>query len=251
MKINCIIVDDEPENLKYLQQIIEDIDDVEIVKSFTDGSSFLESIPNIKFDMCILDNRLPDINGVDCAKKLRGKKIIFVSAHDIAAHDAFEVNAIDVLKKPVSKSRLEAAVKKCRNLIINEKGYVFIKTNTHGKMRFKLDDIIYITSDENNQYKKIITKEGEQIKTLKTSLEELIIKLPNDKFCIINKREILNTYYFKSFIGKYCVKINISSFDNKKSNNELKVRDKNRPDDLAIGEKYLPDLLKIIGEDEV
>lgn len=97
-------MDDEPENLKYLQQIVEDIENVEIVKSYTDGLSFLEGVKTIKFDMCILDNKMPDISGVECAKLLKGKKVIFVSAHDVAAHDAFDVNAIDVeacLKVPL------------------------------------------------------------------------------------------------------------------------------------------------------
>lgn len=99
MKINCVIVDDEPENLKYLQQIVEDIDTVEIVKSFTTGMSFLEGLKDLKVDMCILDNKLPDIDGVELAKKLKSIKVIFVSAHEISAYDAFAVNAVDVLRK--------------------------------------------------------------------------------------------------------------------------------------------------------
>ncbi|MBI3234875.1 MAG: response regulator, partial [Bacteroidetes bacterium] len=122
MKINCVIIDDEAENLKYLQQIIEDIDNVEVIKSYTSGESFLEEAPNLKFDICVLDNRLPNITGIECAKKLRGKKIIFVSAHEVSAHDAFDIKAIDVLKKPVIKDRLENAIRKARNLILNEKG---------------------------------------------------------------------------------------------------------------------------------
>lgn len=239
MKINCIIVDDEPENLKYLQQIVEDIEDVEIVKSFTDGASFLEGVKTLKFDMCILDNRLPDISGVDCAKVLKGKKVIFVSAHDVAAHDAFEVNAIDVLKKPVSKARLESAVKKCRNIIINEKGYVFFKTSSHGKMRFILNDIIYIKTDDNSQYKIIVTKDNEEIKTQKITLEDLMLKLPNDKFCIINKKEILNSYYFKSFIEKDRISIKLTKEE----------KSKRSYIELDIGEKYLTQLKALIGDD--
>jgi DNA-binding LytR/AlgR family response regulator len=239
MRISCVIVDDEPENLKYLQQIVEDIENVEIVKSYTDGLSFLEGVKTIKFDMCILDNKMPDITGVECAKLLKGKKVIFVSAHDVAAHDAFDVNAIDVIKKPVSKSRLEAAIKKCRNIIINEKGFVFFKTSTLGKMRFVLSDIVYIRTDENPQYKVIVTKDGEEIKTQKTTLEDMMSKLPQDKFCIINKKEILNTHYFQSFIEKDRISIKLMR----------EVKSKKMAIELDIGDKYLTNLKTLVGDD--
>ena len=232
MKINCVIVDDEPENLKYLQQIVEDIDTVEVVKSFSDGFSFIQGLKDLKVDMCILDNRLPDISGVEIAKKLKNVKIIFVSAHDISAHEAFAVNAVDVLKKPVTKDRLEQAIKKCRDKIINEKGYVFFKTS-EGKSRFKLDDIVYIKSEENTAYKFIITKDGEEIKTLKITLEALMEKLPNDRFCFINRATILNTLYFKTFGKEDRVFL------------DFKVNSKQKY--LDSGEKYLANLKQIIG----
>ena len=227
MKINCIIVDDEPENLKYLQQIVEDIDDVEIIRSFTDGSSFLEGIKSLKFEMCILDNRLPDISGVECARALKDKKIIFVSAHELPADVAFDLNAIDVLRKPVTKERLELAVKKCRNKIVNDKGYVFIKTSALGKMRFKLDDIVYIKTDENPQYKIIVTKEGEEIKTQKYSLEDLMNRLPDEQYIVISKKEILNSTYFRSFKGKDLILLNhFTMINGKKKDVELTVSEK-------------------------
>lgn len=232
MKINCVIVDDEPENLKYLQQIVEDIDTVEVVKSFSDGNSFLDGIKNIKVDMCILDNRLPDIAGVELAKKLKNIKIIFVSAHDISAYDAFAVDAVDVLKKPVTKDRLEQAIKKCRDKIINERGYVFFKT-TEGKSRFKLDDIVYIRSEDNTAYKYIITKDGEEIKTLKGTLESLLEKLPNDRFCFLNRGTILNSLYFKTF--------------GKEDRVFLDFKVGNKQQYLDSGEKYLDNLKQIIG----
>ena len=235
MKINCVIVDDEPENLKYLQQIVEDIDTVEIVKSFTTGMSFLEGVKDLKVDMCILDNKRPDIDGVELAKKLKSIKVIFVSAHEISAYDAFAVNAVDVLRKPVTKDHLERAVRKCRDQIIIEKGYVFFKT-TEGKTRFKLDDIVYIRSEENSAYKFIITRDGDEIKTLKTSLAELLEKLPDDRFCYINRATILNSLYFKTF--------------GKEDRVFLDFKIKNRQVSIDSGEKYVENLKQLIGYGE-
>lgn len=206
MKINCIILDDEPENLKFLQQIVEDINDVVIVKSFTDAHSFTEQIKELDFDMCILDNRLPDGNGVELAKKLRNKKIIFVSAHDISAHEAFDVNAIDVLRKPVSVERLEEAIKKCRNKIINEKGFAFFKTS-EGDMRFKWPDIVYIKTDGGTQAKLFITTDGE-VRALKLNFEYILSKLPYDLFCQVSKSHIINTQYFKTLKNSETIVLN-------------------------------------------
>lgn len=222
MKINCVIVDDIAENLRSLQNIIEEIDGVEVVKSFTDAKSFKEGINSIVFDMCILDNHLPDGTGIELAKKLRGKKVIFVSAHEISAYDAFDLNAVDVLKKPVSPDRLKLAIKKCRDKIMNEKGYVYIQTFELGKTRFKLDDIIYFKTKKDGKY--IVTKQDEKLLTGRKSLEQLMEKLPENRFCIINKGEILNHSYLKAFKEKDLIVIDY--LDEDKNYIELTVGDK-------------------------
>ncbi len=199
MKIKCVILDDEAENLKSLQQVIDNIDDVEVVRSFTDATTFTEGIKQISFDMCIMDNHLPDGKGVDLAKSLKGKKIIFVSAHDFSAYDAFDSNAIDVIRKPVTTERLEKAIKKCRDKIINDKGYVFLKT-TEGKTKFSLDDIICIETDEiNSEYKWIMCSNGDKTKTNKITFPDLLQKLPAERFFELNKQCIVNIIFIKSF----------------------------------------------------
>lgn len=235
MKINCVIVDDEPENLKYLQQVVEDINDVVIVKSFTDAISFINDYKELAFDMCILDNHLPDGKGLELAKRLVHKKVIFVSAHDISAHEAYDVNAIDVLKKPVSPDKLRTAIKKCRDKIINEKGYVAFSTE-QGKTRFKLDDIVYIETINDTACKMIITNNGERLKTIKYSLLEILQKLPTNIFCQVNSAAILNTNYFKT-LGK---------------ENRIRLTFDDRTKDPAYEyctDKYLPDFKKLVGLD--
>jgi two-component system, LytTR family, response regulator len=231
MKINCVILDDEPENLKYLQQITEDIKDVVIVKSFSDATSFLKEIVNIQFDMCILDNHLPDGTGIEVAKTLRNKKIIFVSAHDIDAYEAFDLNAIDVIKKPVSKQRLQEAIKKCRNKIINEKGFVFFNTN-EGIRKFKWEEIVYITTEDRSQSKSIITKD-EKVKTSKLDFDKMLSKLPDNLFCQVHKSFLLNTQYFKSLINNETIVLN------HKENNISKK--------IETGGKYVNQLKRMVG----
>ena len=234
MKINCVIVDDEPENLKYLQQIVEDINDVVIVKSFTDANSFVNSYKDLAFDMCILDNHLPDGKGLELARRLLHKKVIFVSAHDISAHEAYDVNAIDVLKKPVSPDKLRTAIKKCRDKIINEKGYVFFKT-ADGNMKFKWEDIIYITTTEDSQSKNIVTTDG-VVRTGKIDFTTMLSKLPANLFCQASRSHVLNTQYFKSF-----------------RNNEsivLTFKENNKNIIISTGGIFLENVKKLVGYQE-
>ena len=254
MKINCVIVDDEPENLKYLQQIVEDINDVVIVKSFTDANSFVNSYKDLAFDMCILDNHLPDGKGLELAKRLMHKKVIFVSAHDISAHEAYDVNAIDVLKKPVSKERLQAAIKKCRDKIINEKGFAFFKTS-EGNMKFKWQDIIYIKTGGESQAKLFITTEGE-VRALKLDFEYILSKLPDDLFCQVSKSHIINTQYFKTLKDAETIVLNFKerSIVKKKKNKEfikevemVKLKEEKTYTEIKCNPKNLERLKILVG----
>lgn len=235
MKINCVIVDDEPENLKYLQQVVEDINDVVIVKSFTDANSFINGYKEVAFDMCILDNHLPDGKGLELARKLMHKKVIFVSAHDISAHEAYDVNAIDVLKKPVSPDKLRATIKKCRDKIINEKGCAVFATE-HGKTKFRLDDIVYIETINDTAAKIITTSNGDRLQTTKYSLTEILQKLPSNVFCQVNSSTVLNTNYFKTLGKENRISLR---FDEESKN----------PKNNYCTDKYLYEFKKTVGLD--
>jgi DNA-binding LytR/AlgR family response regulator len=235
MRINCVIVDDEPANLKGLQQIVSGIDQVEVVQSFTDGRSFLDSIGRFSFDMCILDNQLPDINGVELAKRLGGKKIIFVSAHEVSASDAFDVNAVDVLKKPVLPERLEKAVRKCRDKIVQERGYVYLRTDLLGKTRFRLEDIVCVESVEGK--KVLFTRDGESYTLGRTSFEEILEKLPETQFCALSKASIIGIAFLKAYKGKEVVVL------------DFKERGKNNWKELESSGIYLRQLKQKSGSE--
>lgn len=117
--LRVILVDDEPLALQNLQHKLFEFTDIQIVQSFTSVKKLLEQIQQIDFHIIFLDIEMPEISGIELAKILKNKKaffhIVFTTAYREYAIDAFEVNSIDYLLKPISKSRLAITIQRIRN----------------------------------------------------------------------------------------------------------------------------------------
>lgn len=115
--MRVLLVDDEALALDRLRTLFADIDDVEVVGQASDGDMALEQIAALHPDLVILDIQMPGRNGLRTAAALEPEKrpeIIFVTAHEHYAPDAFEVDAADYLLKPVRFDRLRQAVNRAR-----------------------------------------------------------------------------------------------------------------------------------------
>ncbi|QAY79991.1 response regulator transcription factor [Sphingosinicella sp. BN140058] len=115
--MRTLLVDDEPLALDRLQVFFQDIADVEIVGIARDGAEAAEAIGRLKPDLAILDIQMPEQNGLRVAATLPPEErpeIIFVTAFEQYAPDAFEVEAADYLLKPVRFDRLRQAVQRAQ-----------------------------------------------------------------------------------------------------------------------------------------
>jgi DNA-binding LytR/AlgR family response regulator len=207
MIIKTVIIDDEPDNVSMLEEAIEEIHDVEVIGTFKSGEEFFKVFKKLKFDLCVIDYHLPGMNGMACAKRLTDKKIILESPDTIPADEALELDeVVDVIKifKPLNKERLTKAIKKVRDELLTEKGYVIFKIYPNNIRQLKLDDILYIKSDGETKF--IITH-TEEIRTQAYSLATVLDKLPDDTFCQINKSVVINVNYFHSFKDKDLIKL--------------------------------------------
>ena len=117
MTLRTLLVDDEPLALDRLQIFFQDMADVEIVGVARDGTEAAEAIGRLKPDLAILDIQMPEQNGLRVASSLPPElrpEIIFVTAFEQYAPDAFEVEAADYLLKPVRFDRLWQAVERAK-----------------------------------------------------------------------------------------------------------------------------------------
>ena len=118
--MRVLIVDDEPIARQILREHLEGFTDVTIVGEAADGLSAVEQIQTLNPDLVFLDLQMPELGGLAVAKNLRGKRmplIIFVTAFEQHALEAFDAGAVDYLLKPVRHERLTAAIQKARPML--------------------------------------------------------------------------------------------------------------------------------------
>jgi two-component system LytT family response regulator len=117
MKIRVMIVDDEPLARKRIQLFLLDEPDLEIVGECVNGTEAIEQIGRYNPDLVFLDVQMPEVSGFDVLRALpadRWPLVIFVTAHDQHALEAFEVHALDYLLKPFKLSRFRQALQRAR-----------------------------------------------------------------------------------------------------------------------------------------
>ncbi len=110
-----MIIDDEKYSRENIKDLLSSYDQFEIVGESSSAEDAIKKIRKLKPHLLFLDIRLSGINGLDFAKKIKNfphMMIVFVSAYDEYALDAFSVNAIDYITKPISPSRFEETVQK-------------------------------------------------------------------------------------------------------------------------------------------
>lgn len=115
--IRTLLVDDEQPARERLKQLLASYDDVEVVGEAEDGVQALERVADASPDLVLLDIQMPGCGGLEVAASLPrpGPAIVFCTAYEQYAVDAFELNAIDYLLKPVNRARLKAALERVRS----------------------------------------------------------------------------------------------------------------------------------------
>jgi two-component system, LytTR family, response regulator len=197
-KIKCIILDDELPGLTYLKMLCEQLG-VEVVRCFNSPASFLNEKDKLDFDVCLLDINMPDINGIEVAQQLQNKPVIFTSAYPEFAVNAFEIEALDFIKKPVTRERLEKALLKAERTIEEEKKFFTWNSNL-GKSAIQFDDILYITTSEIDKRDKVVHLENENELILKNiTIDKLLSLLPASRFLQVNKSDIITKKAVQSY----------------------------------------------------
>jgi two-component system LytT family response regulator len=119
--MRTLIVDDEIPARERLKRLLADVEGVELVGEAEDGIQAVEMIEADKPDLVFLDIQMPGLDGFGVIEALEDPPlVIFVTAYDRYAIQAFEVNALDYLLKPFTRQRLEKAVRRARQELADE-----------------------------------------------------------------------------------------------------------------------------------
>lgn len=197
-----MLLDDELPGLAYLKMLCEQIPHLEVVKAFDNPQVFLDEASSLEFDLCILDVEMPGMNGLQVANLLKGKPVIFATAYKEYAAEAFDLDAVDYIRKPIQKERLEQAVQKAlKRMVFSKTPREFIQVNTDkGKTLIYFNQLGYVTTAETDSRDKIAyLKDGTSLFVKNVSFDKLLEMLPGRRFCRINKREIISLDIIRVF----------------------------------------------------
>ena len=182
--------------------LCEQIPELEIVKAFDNPEKLLAEIPKLDFDLCISDIEMPGIDGLTLAHLLQDKLIIFTTAYRDYAAEAFDIDAVDYITKPVTKERLKKAIAKALerfNKPTVTKQFIHLNTDK-GKALLYFNQIRYLkTALIDSRDKEVFLVDGSSLILKNINFDSLLNKLPETDFCRVNKKEIIAMRAVKFF----------------------------------------------------
>jgi|ERR1044072_359985 DNA-binding LytR/AlgR family response regulator len=218
-QIKCIIVDDEPLSRELLENHIERIPFLDLVKSCADAFDAIDVLQTETIELLITDIQMPRINGLELIKSLSNPPfIIFATAFSNYAIEGYDLNAVDFLLKPISFERFLKAINKAKKDIDQKSGesaaannkqqvqHLFVKDGLRlSKILF--EDILYVEGMKD--YIKIVTKQRNIVTYMRMkSIEEV---LPESQFIRIHKSYIIHIPAIKSVLGNSIELVNNES----------------------------------------
>jgi len=180
--------------------------EVEIVKSFNNPAKFLNELDKLDFDACVLDIRMPGGNGLQLTKRLQGKAVIFSTAYKEYAAEAFDLDAVDYLRKPYQLDRLEKAMVKARDWLAARRPTenAFELNTNKGKVRVKSAEIVFIEVAANDRRdKEIACRDGSRLLAKNITFDQLLQLLPRNRFCRINRKTIIAVTAITSYTQQW------------------------------------------------
>ena len=117
MPFTALLVDDEPLAREGLRMLLSRDPDVSAIHEAKNGREAVEAIRSVRPDLVFLDVQMPEMDGFEVARDVGAEQmpaVVFVTAHDKYAIQAFEINAVDYLLKPVTEERFEKALARAK-----------------------------------------------------------------------------------------------------------------------------------------
>lgn len=195
--MKCLAIDDEPLALNVIQDFCSKLDYIDLVDTCSNAIDALHVLDKTPIDLLFLDIQMPNINGLDFIKTMmHPPMIIFTTAFSVHALEAYELNAIDYLLKPIPFDRFLKAVNKAqalhrlqqagdRSTTIRE--FIMVKAD-YATLKVSFKDILYIEGLKD--YVKIFMRD--QMILTKTTMKNIEKKLPQQHFIRIHKSYIVN-----------------------------------------------------------
>ncbi|MGB7220163.1 MAG: LytTR family DNA-binding domain-containing protein [Vicinamibacterales bacterium] len=204
MDLKAVLVDDERPARDELGYLLGRISGVEVVGQAENGVEALTTIGRLQPDVVFLDVQMPGLTGFEVARRMidgqTASHIIFVTAYDQHAIEAFEINAVDYLLKPVDQARLELAVQRARKRIEADRGRVpsalrGLEAEGSGSLlTAQLEKIVELVAERQNRRERLAIKVGE--KFILVQAEEIVYaSLADDSLTVVTNQHTGTSNY--------------------------------------------------------
>jgi two-component system, LytTR family, response regulator LytT len=187
MNLRAVLVDDEQLARDELGFLLGQLNGIEVVGQAGNGFEALTTIDRLQPDVVFLDVQMPGLTGFEVARRMLDKEapshIIFVTAYDQHAIEAFEVNAVDYLLKPVDPGRLALAVQRTQRRVSPDR-----------PSNDQLEKIVQLVVDRQNRRERLAIKVGERF--LLVHAEEIIYaSLADDGITVATNQHVGTSNY--------------------------------------------------------
>jgi two-component system LytT family response regulator len=168
-KLRTLIVDDEPLALQFLRAKLNKIPEIDIIGECKNGREAIEATMDLAPDLIFLDIQMPGVDGFGVIKKLQSDivpLVIFTTAFEQYALDAFEVHAVDYILKPIDEERIKRAIQRAVVRFETEEGTLH-KSRIIGAIDTINERESSASTNQGNLERKIIIKDRDDITLLK------------------------------------------------------------------------------------
>jgi two-component system LytT family response regulator/two-component system response regulator LytT len=206
MELRAVVVDDEQLARDELGYLLGQLGSVEVIAQAGNGVEALSTIDRLQPDLVFLDVQMPGLTGFEVARRLlelqSGSHIVFVTAFDQHAIEAFEVNAVDYLLKPVDQARLEVAVQRARRRIeadridraVEGSGPSERDALRAGALNAQLEKIVELMAERQGRRERLAIKVGERF--LLVQADEIIYaSLADETIAVATLRHVGTSNY--------------------------------------------------------
>lgn len=220
MKLNCIIVDDEPLSQDVIIDFVNASPELKLVAVCSNAIEAGEHLKQYKIDIVFLDINMPKLSGISFVKSLKTPPaVVFITAYPEYAIDGFEVDAVDYLLKPVSFERFRTAINRLlerfsENINSENRQHLMVRANKKN-YRINFDELLYLEAQ--GDYVRFVTTEKSLM--VHGTLKEFIAQLPANLFGRIHKSYVISlskviyTEGNQVKIGEYKLPVSLSYKD--------------------------------------
>ncbi|MCX6596601.1 MAG: LytTR family DNA-binding domain-containing protein [Acidobacteria bacterium] len=231
--LSVLLVDDEALALSELSYLLKDFPDLEVIGTASNGLEAVEAIENLEPDVVFMDVQMPGLDGLGVIRRLNEKKIplphfVLATAFDQYAVEAFQLEALDYLLKPIERARLEQTVERARKVVEGHQRAAeapatqsaaparnrILVRHLNRNLIVEAQDIIFVTIDEG--VITVVTNEAEGLSNYRT-IEEMQADLDPDLFWRVHRSYLVNVKRIREVVPWFKSSFQVKMDDKKQT----------------------------------